>query len=194
MILFAATGMFVQLQLALNAIWGVQPKPGRSIWNMVRSRFLAFVLVFLIGALLILALTAQAALVTLRRFVPAALGSADASVLEGVDWILLIVIQTLLVAVIFKLLPDVQVAWRNVWAGALLTSLLFLLGDYLFSQYLWYAAPASVYGPAGSLVVVMLWVYYSSQILLFGAVFTKQFASRFGKPVEPAPYAMCRPR
>jgi membrane protein len=194
LILFAATGMFLQLQLALNNIWGVQVKPGRGFWNMIRSRLLAFVLVLGVGALLLLSLIANAAMVAVRAYLPPAYWSSEPYLWDGADWLLSLVLLTLLFAMIFKLLPDAIIAWRNVWVGAFITAVLFALGNYLICQYLYRAAPASVYGPAASLVVVMLWVYYSSQILLFGAEFTKHFADRCGHPMRPAAYAVCRPR
>lgn len=192
--LFAVTALFIQLQMALNAIWDVQPKPDRSFWNALRSHLTAFVLVLLIGALLLMSLVAHAAMVTVHAFFPIPFWHNEPLFWEGVDWTVLIVLITLLFAIIFKLLPDAQIAWRNVWIGALITALLFMLGNYLFCQYLYHFAPVAVYGPASCLVVVMLWVYYSSQTLLFGAEFTKHFAKQCGKPVQPAHYAMCRPR
>jgi membrane protein len=193
LVLFAATGLFIQLQMALNAIWRVRPRPGRGIWNMVRSRFFAFVLVLGVGALLLLSLVANAAVVTLKAYRPAARWPLTPVLWEGADWLQSLVLLTLLFAMIFRLLPDAIMAWRNVWVGAFITALLFALGNHLICQYLCRAGFTSVYGPAGCLVVVMLWVYYSSQILLLGAEFTKQFADRFGKPMRPADYAMGRP-
>jgi membrane protein len=192
-ILFASTGLFIQLQLALNTIWSVQPKPGHGLWNMVRSRFLAFVLVLGVGALLVLSLIANTTLVALHAHLPATSWLYEPFVWDGANWVLSLVLVTLLVAMIYKLLPDTIIAWRSVWAGAVLTALLSMLGNYVFGQYLAHVGPASVYGSASCLVVVMLWVYYSSQILLFGAEFTKQCANRYGKPLRPAEYAMCRP-
>jgi membrane protein len=190
LVLFASTGLFTQLQWSLNAIWGVQPKPGRGFWNMLRARFFAFILVLSLGALLVLSLIANTALLALNSFLGPMNGSAEYYLWEGMDWTLTFVLQTFLFAMIYKLLPDAIITWRDVGIGALITALLFALGNFLICQYLSRAAPASVYGPAGSLVVVMLWVYYSSQILLFGAEFTKNFANKYGKPMQPAKYAM----
>jgi membrane protein len=175
--LFASTGLFTQLQMALNAIWGVRPKPGRGFWNMLRSRFFAFLLVLGTGAVLGLSLIANTILLSLNAFLGPMNWTGEYYVWEGVDWILTLVLQAFLFALIYKLLPDVIITWRDVAIGALITALLFALGNFLICQYLYRAAPAPVYGPAGSLVVVMLWVYYSSQILLFGAEFTKNFAN-----------------
>jgi membrane protein len=192
-VLFAATTMFFQLQIALNTIWGVQPKPGRSIWSMVRGRLLAFVMVLGIGSMLVLSLIANAALTTLHAYFPAVSWFGISFLREGMDWFLALLMQTLLFALIFKLLPDVIIAWSDVLVGAALTAVLFALGNYLIGLYLYRAAPASVYGPAGALVIIMLWVYYSSQVVLFGAEFTRHFAKKCGRPMRPARYAMWRP-
>src|SRR5262249_24095803 len=162
--LFASTGLFTQLQWSLNAIWGVQPKPGRGFWNMLRARFFAFTLVLSTGALLVLSLIANTALLAFNSYLGPTNGSAEYYLWEGMDWTLTFVLQTFLFAMIYKLLPDAIITWRDVGIGALITALLFALGNFLICQYLSRAAPASVYGPAGSLVVVMMWVYYSSQI------------------------------
>jgi membrane protein len=191
--LFASTGLFIQLQMALNDIWGVQPKPGRSFWNTIRSRFFAFVLVLGVGALLVLSLVANATLLALHTYLPDASWSDEPYLWDGVNWFLSLLLVTFLMAMIYKLLPDAIIAWRDVWVGAFITALLFGLGNFLLGQYLVRAVPASVYGSASSLVVVMLWVYYSSQILLFGAEFTKHFANMHGNRMRPADYAMCRP-
>jgi membrane protein len=193
LVLFAATGIFMQLQLSLNAIWGVQPKPGRSVWNIIRSRFLAFLLVLGVGALLLLSLIVNAGLVALHAYLPPVSRSGEPFVWEAVDALVSLGLLTVLFAMLYKLLPDAIVSWRDVCVGAFITALLFALGNYLICQYLYWAVPASLYGPAGALVVVMLWVYYSSQILLFGAEFTKHFANKYGQPMRPAAYAMCRP-
>jgi membrane protein len=193
LVLFASTGLFTQLQLALNSIWGVQPKPGRGFWNILRGRFFAFVLVLGTGALLLLSLIANTALLALHAFLGPTSWSGEYLMWEVVNWLLTLVLQTLLFAMIYKLLPDAIITWRDVAIGAFLTALLFALGNSLICQYLYRAAPASVYGPAGSLVVVMLWVFYSSQTLLFGAELTKNFANKYGKPMQPANYAICRP-
>src|SRR5262249_37509686 len=128
----------------------------------------------------------------LHAYLPEASWSDEPYLWDGVNWLLSLVLVTLLMAMIYKLLPDAIIAWRDVWVGAFITALLLVLGNFLIGQFLIRAAPASAYGSASCLVVVMLWVYYSSQILLFGAEFTKQFANKFGKPMRLAEYAMCR--
>jgi membrane protein len=189
LVLFGATPMFIQLQAALNAIWGVQPKPGSGLWAMIRGRFLAFVLVLAFGALLVLLLIANAVLAAVHGFLPTASWSGDSYLWEGVHWLLLLGLLTLLFAMIYKLLPDAIIAWRDVWVGAAITAVLFALGNYFIGFYLGRMAPGFTYGAASSIMVVMLWVYYSSQVLLFGAELTKNFTQRYGKPVRPAEYA-----
>jgi membrane protein len=192
-VLFAATGMFAQLQMALNSIWGVQNKPGEGLWGMLRGRFFAFLLLMVIGALLLLLLAFNTGLVALETHLPDSNWSGQLYLWEGVNWLLLLGLQTLFFAMTYKLLPDVIITWRDVWIGAAITAVLFALGNYLMSKYLCRVAGEFAYGPAGSLVVVMLWVYYSSQVVLFGAEFTKHFANKYGRPMRPADYAMCRP-
>jgi membrane protein len=161
---------------------------------MVRGRFLAFGLILGLGALLLLLLTASTVLAALHTALPEASWSGYPYFWEGVNWLLLLVLQTILFAMIYKLLPDAIITWRDVWVGAFITALLFELGNYLFAFYLCRVAPASAYyGAASSLVVVMLWVYYSSQALLFGAEFTKHFTHKYGEPVRPTDYATSLP-
>lgn len=169
--------VFGELQDALNTIWGVTPRPGRTILTIVRERFWAFALVVGIGLLLMVSLVVSAWLAAVGRFF-AHLLPAPAAVLETVDIAISFCIITILFAVIFKLLPDVRLAWRNVWLGAALTSLLFTAGKAAFGFYLGRTTFSSAYGAAGSLVVILLWVYYSAQILFFGAEFTKVRARR----------------
>jgi membrane protein len=192
-VVFAATGLFTQLQAALNSIWGVRPRPGRGLWIIVRSRIVAFVVVVGIGLLMLVSLGANAVLVVVHRILPPATWPGGLDPWDGVNSILSIGLLTLLFAMIYKLLPDAIIAWRDVWVGAFITALLFSLGNFLMSLYFTIAAPALVYGAAGSLVVVMLWVYYSAQILLFGAEFTKNFANAYGQTMRPADYAVSRP-
>ncbi|HEY1376424.1 MAG TPA: YihY/virulence factor BrkB family protein [Gemmataceae bacterium] len=193
LILFAATALFTQLQLALNAIWEVRPKPGRGLWVMVRNRFLAFLLVLGTGALLLVSLTTNSVLIVLHDLLPAPSAPRGLYLWDGLNWLTSLGLMTLLLAMIFKLLPDAVITWRDVVVGAFITAVLFGLGNYLICQYLCRFAAGGVYGAAGSLTVVMLWVYYSSQILLFGAEFTRHFADRHGEPIRPAAHAMCHP-
>jgi membrane protein len=183
-LLFGATGLFGQLQDALNTIWEVTPKPGRGVMGIIKDRFLSFTMVLGIGFLLMVSLVISAALASLNEF----LGSlfADMAILgQGLNSIISFGVITLLFAMIYKVLPDVEIAWGDVWIGAAVTALLFTIGKFLIGLYIGHSAVASSYGAAGALVVVLLWVYYSAQILLLGAEFTQVYAKKFGSHIVP---------
>ena len=181
--------VFGELQDALNTIWGVTSRPGRGFLVMLRERFWSFTLVVGIGFLLLVSLAVSAWLAALSGFF-AHLLPAPAMVLEAVNFVISFGAITFLFAMMFKLLPDVYVAWRDVWLGAALTSLLFTLGKVVIGLYLGRATIGSAYGAAGSLVIVLLWVYYSTQILFFGAEFTKVWARRRGTVATPTEAAV----
>lgn len=188
--LFGATGVFVQLQDALNTIWKVAPKPGRPILSMLRDRLLSFVLVFGTALLLLLLLVVSTTLAALHRFLsPDALPDV-ARWWQVINVLISLGASTLLFAMIFKILPDVRIAWRDVWIGAAVTAVLFTAGKYLLGLYLGQSSTTSAFGAAASLVIILLWVYYSAQILLFGAEFTRAYADRFGSHVHPAANAV----
>lgn len=181
---FGASGVFNQLKDALNTIWGVTPKPGRGVWGVLKARLESFLLVLGIGFLLGLSLIANAVVATLVKFLSHWL-PGGAAVWQAVDLLVSFAVITVLFAFLYKILPDVKVAWSDVWIGAAVTSGLFALGRYLIGLYLSRVGIASLYGAAGSLVVLLLWVYYSAQILLFGAEFTCVYANRYGSWVLP---------
>jgi membrane protein len=189
-LLFAIAGLFSQLQSALNAIWGVKPKPGLGIWTAVRMRLTSFLLVGVSGLVLLVALAASTALAAVGGYLPEADLPGGLSLLEVLDWVVSLAILTFMLALVYKLLPDVHIRWRVVWVGAVLTAVLFTLGNYLIGLYLGRTSPASAYGAAGSLVVVLLWVYYSSQVLLLGAHLTRSYAARAGEQARPTTYAL----
>ena len=183
-LVFGLWGVFGELQDGLNTIWGVTPKPGRRIRDVVKARFLSFAMVVGIGFLLLVSLVLSAWLATVSRYVGTLL-PAPAPVLESVNFVISFAVITFSFALIFKLLPDVKVAWRDVWLGAAATSLFFTIGKLLIGLYLGRSAVASAYGAAGSLVVIVVWVYHSAQILLFGAEFTKVWTRRRGSGFVP---------
>ena len=187
--LFGASGVFGQLQDALNTIWGVKAKPTRGIWGFLRSRFLSFAMVAGICFLLLVSLTIEALLKGFSHYVQSILPGGIVIALS-VYLIFDFVVVVLLFALIFKSLPDVKIQWRDVWIGAVLTAILFGIGKWLLGFYLGSGAAASAYGAASSLITLLLWVYYSSQILLFGAEFTQVYAARAGREFEPDEYAV----
>jgi membrane protein len=172
-------GVFGELQDGLNTIWGVTPKPGRRVRDMVKERFWSFAMVVGTGFLLLVSLVVTAWLAAMSTYVSYLL-PAPAVALEALNSVISLAVITGAFALIFKLLPDVRIAWRDVWLGAAVTSLLFTVGKFLIGLYLGKSAVASAYGAAGSLVIIVVWVYYSTQILLLGAEFTKVWTKRRG--------------
>lgn len=187
-LIITATGLFIELQDALNTVWRVEVKPGRGVWGFVRDRLLSFAMVVGIGFLLLVSLLVSTALAAFSKYVNELMpGLGILPVVMG-DVISFLVILVLF-ALIFKVLPDVKIAWRDVWVGGVVTSLLFTAGKFLLGWYLGRSTTVSAYGGAGSIVLILLWVYYSAQILFFGAEITKVYANRFGTRLRPVSYA-----
>jgi membrane protein len=188
-ILFGATGVFAQLQSSLNKIWNVEAKPGKGIWSFLRNRILSFGMVLGIGFLLLVSLAVSAAIAALDTYVTGIFPGAE--VLIGiVTAVFGLAVITFLFAMIFRFLPDVKIAWKDVWVGAVTTSVLFLIGKVLIGLYLGNSSVASTYGAAGSLVILLLWIYYSTQILFFGAEITQVYARRYGSGIVPSENAV----
>ena len=187
-LLIGAGGVVSQLQTSLNKIWGVEPKSGQGIWVFIRQRFISFAMVLAVGFILLVSLVATALLTAFSQFVGGLIGGA-AFVAHSLDIVVSFVFVTLLFAMIYKFVPDVKIHWKDVWIGAALTSILFTIGKFLIGLYLGSSGVTSAYGAAGSLVTVLLWVFYSSLIFLLGAEFTQAYASTYGSGVAPAPYA-----
>ncbi|WP_192037082.1 YihY/virulence factor BrkB family protein [Halomonas sp. YLGW01] len=184
-LLAGATTVFAQMQFSLNTIWGVTPHPsGNSILKFIKSRVLSLAVVLSIGFLLLVSLILG---VVVRAVLNAANGlwPGIGFMVGGLEILISLAIIALLFATIFKVLPDVVLAWKEVVVGACVTAVLFSLGRYGIAVYLTYTATASTYGAAGSVVLILLWVYYSSLILLFGAAFTKCHLLAQGKPIVP---------
>ena len=187
--LFGASGVFGQLQDALNTIWGVKAKPGLGIWGFLRARFLSFAMVAGICFLLLVSLAIEAILKAFSQYVQSVLPGGIV-IAVTVYLVFDFAVVVLLFAMIFKLLPDVKIQWRDVWIGAVMTAILFGIGKWLLGFYLGSGAAGSAYGAASSLITLLLWVYYSSQILLFGAEFTQVYAAQAGRAFKPSEYAV----
>jgi membrane protein len=188
-LLFGASGVFGQLHDALNTIWEVQPKPGRGIFGVIRDRFISFTMILGVGFLLMVSLVVSAAL--------AALGDVLGGLLPGPEFLLQIInlivalaVITVLFALIFKVLPDAEIAWGDVWIGAFVTAVLFTIGKFALGLYLGKSDVGSAFGAAGSLIIILVWIYYSSQILFLGAEFTQVYANTYGSRVVPAEHAV----
>jgi len=185
MLLLGATGVFAQLQEALNTIWSVEEKPGEGLWKLLKDRFVSLMAVLGTGFLLLISLIISAGL----SAIGAALGNflpVPGFLLQIINFFVSFAIVTLLFAMIYKLLPDISIQWGDVWIGAIIASLLFTIGKFLIGLYLGTSGVTSTYGAAGSLITVLLWVYYSSLIFFLGAEFTQVYAREYGSGVVPA--------
>jgi membrane protein len=187
--LFGASGVFGQLQEALNTIWGVKAKPGAGLWAFLRARFLSFAMVAGVCFLLLISLTVESVLRGLSNYLQNLLPGGH--ILALILFLILdLGVVIVLFAMIFRFLPDVKIAWRDVWIGASLTAVLFVVGKFLLGLYLGSGAAGSAYGAASSLITLLLWIYYSAQILLFGAEFTQVYTHAYGSLVVPEDHAV----
>jgi membrane protein len=183
-LLYGATRTFVMLRQTLNLMWGVQPNPKVSIKGYLTGQLLSFALVLGIGFLLVLSLLASAGLAAVSRFMGDVL-PLPVFFFQVINFICSTALITLLVAFVFKVLPEVEIAWSDVWIGSLSTALLFTLGNFILGWYLAKSSISSAYGAASSLAVLLFWVYYSAQILFLGAEFTQVYANKYGSKVQP---------
>jgi len=185
---FGASGVFTQLKDALNTIWNVEPKKAGGIMAMLRQQFLSVTMVMGVGFLLLVSLVLDTAIAAVGHYASGLLPGGEA-LWHALELLLSFGVVTVLFALMFRYLPDVKIEWRDVWLGAGFTSLLFVLGKFALGLYIAKAAPGSSFGAAGSLVVVLVWVYWSAQILFFGAEFTQVYARTHGshsKATAPA--------
>lgn len=186
-----ATTVFAQMQQSLNQIWDVAPRPKRNnLWLFIKSRLLSLTIILSIGFIMLVSLLLSVALRSIMAFAEEWL-PVPGWAMVGMELVLSLLVITLLFAAMFKILPDVKLSWRDVLLGAFITAILFTAGRSLISIYLAYTATASAYGAAGSLALLLLWVNYSSMILLFGASFTRAHLEGRGKPIRPKSTAVC---
>jgi membrane protein len=183
-LLFGAGGVVGQLQTSIDTIWGVAPKTGQGLWGFIRTRFLTFAMVLAIGFLLLVSLAITAFVAGLSQVMGNLLGGAE-FIAHVLELVVSFGLTTVLFAMIYKFLPDVQIQWKDVWIGAALTSILFTIGKFLIGLYLGTSGVTSTFGAAGSLITVLLWVYYSSLIFFLGAEFTQVYATHYGSGVVP---------
>ncbi|MBD1920908.1 YihY/virulence factor BrkB family protein [Microcoleus sp. FACHB-831] len=184
LLFFGASGVFAELQDSLNTIWEVAPKPDAGVKNILRSRFLSFTMVLVIGFLLLVSLVLSAGLAALGNYFGNLVPNL-AILWQTLNFLISFGVITVLFAMIYRILPDAKIAWGDVWIGAAITSLLFSIGKWLIGLYLGNSSVGSTYGAAGSFVVLLLWVNYSAQILFFGAEFTQVYANKFGSQIVP---------
>ncbi|MBB6609525.1 YihY/virulence factor BrkB family protein [Pontibacter sp. Tf4] len=186
----AATGLFVSLQDSLNEIWFVKPKPKRGYIKLVLDRFLSFGMILAIAIILLLSLLANTVLVIVGDFLTARLSGWVVYILHLANFMSSLVMMTFLFGCIYKFLPDAKIKWRDVWVGAVVTAVLFSVFRGIIGFYLGKNDVASVYGAAGSVVIILTWVFFTSQIIFFGAVFTFVYSRKYGHNIYPATYAV----
>jgi membrane protein len=189
LLLVGATGVLVQLQTALNEVWNVEADPDQGFKNLVRKRLLSFGMILAIGFLLLVSLIVSSVIAGFSGYFSTIAPGLD-SLVQLFNFVVGFGITTLLFAMIFKYVPDVVIAWGDVWFGAAITALLFSIGKFVIGLYLGNSGFGSTYGAAGSVIILLVWVFYSAQILFFGAELTQVFAQRFGSQIRPNQYAV----
>lgn len=186
--IFGATAVFVQLQDALNRIWGVQPSPDKFWWSLLMTRVVSFGVVLSIGFLLLVSLLISAAITTVSETLSLQLPGGS-TLWYYIDLFSSLLVITLLFTLLFRYLPDARIAWRDVWVGALITAVLFTVGKRLIGYYLGHSAVTSIYGAAGSLVALLFWIYYSALIIFFGAEIAQVYSRLYGHEIKPRRFA-----
>lgn len=189
-LIIGATGIFSEMQDSLNKIWGLRTKTRKVWWKLLVDRLISFSLILSLGFVLIVSLALNAVVAALSTKIGILFAGMGETVLLVIDNVISLLITTVLFGTIFKVLPDAKIRWKDVMIGAMVTSILFMLGKYGIGLYLGTSKLASIYGAAGSVMIIMIWVYYSSAILYLGAVFTKVYATNFGGKIYPNDYSV----
>ena len=184
-LIFSATTVFVSLQTSLNKMWGIKPKPDKGWLKYIINRLLSFAMVVSFGFVLLVSLLLDTILVLVQNKVNLIFDGLTAYLVAAANLVVSMAIITLIFALLFKILPDAKIRWRDVWVGAFITTVLFTVGKYLIGFYLGNSNINSAYGAAGAFVIILIWVYYSTLIFLFGAEFTSVYASKHGKGIVP---------
>jgi len=189
-LLIGATTMFGELQDSINTIWGLKPKPKLGLWLLLKNRLLSFGLIAVLGFLLLVTLAVTAVIAGLSDRIQQMVPSVGPAIMFVITGLLTLAITTFLFSVVFKVLPDARMEWKQVWPGAIATSILFLLGKFGISFYIGTSDIGSSFGAAGSMIILLVWIYYSSIILYFGAEFTRAYDVKYTKGIIPNQYAV----
>lgn len=189
-LVFTSTTIFVDIQDSINAIWGIKPKPKKGWLKLIIDRLLSFSMVLGLGFLLIASLLVNSFIMLFTNYLNQIIPGISINMLNWINTGITFLVITILFGFIFKVLPDAKVRNKDIIGGAVFTSLLFMLGRFGISLYLQYNATASAFGAAGSVIILLLWIYYSAAILYFGAEFTKEHSKVFGDGIQPSPYAV----
>jgi membrane protein len=189
-LVFSATTVFISLQTSINKIWGIKPKPERGFLKYIIDRLLSLAMVISLGFLLLVSLVIDTALVVIQNGLSVVFAGWTLYVVTTINILISLGLITLIFAMMFKVLPDAKIKWKDVWVGSLITTMLFTLGKYLIGFYLGNSSVNSAYGAAGSLVIILIWVYYSTVIFLFGAELTSVYTEKTGSEIKPYQHAV----
>jgi len=189
-LMLGASSMFVEIQDSLNIIWRVKAKPKKGWLKLLQNRFLSFSLIISLGFLLLVSLILNIAINALSTRLVHFFPLVTVTLFDLINLAITLIVITILFSIVFKFLPDVKIKWKDVRTGAIFTALLFMFGQYLIGLYLQYTAQGSAYGAAGSIIIILVWIYYTSVILYIGAEFTQVYAEAIGSKIEPAEYAV----
>ena len=189
-LIIGATAVFAEIQDSINTIWGLKAKPNKGLWKILRNRFLSFSVIVSLGFLLLVSLALSAVIEALNERLKASFPDVAVIIFYILNLVISFVVITALFAVIFKVLPDAKTKWKDIFPGALASGILFMIGKFAISFYIGKAHVGSTYGAAGSLVIILLWVYYSAMILYLGAEFAKTWSSTKGSSMQPNDYAV----
>ena len=189
-LIFGASGVFGEIQESINIIWQVRPKPKKSWVKVIKDRLLSFSMIATLGFLLLISLVINGALLVMSDHLKSYLPNFTVVFFNVINVVISFIVITVLFCVIFKVLPDVKIRWRDVLSGALFTAVLFMIGRLVIGIYVAQSATSSTYGAAGSLIAILLWVYYTAAILYFGAEFTRAYADFKGIQIQPAEFAV----
>jgi len=190
LLIYGSTSIFTQLQTSLNTIWGVKSHPKKGLIKYIRDRVLSFTLVIAMGFLMLVSLVINALLVALSKYFQGLLPETSLHIFRIGETLFSFIVITFIFAMIYKSLPDVKIKWKYVWAGAIFTAIFFVLGKYIIGFYIGNSRISTTYGAAASIVFLLIWVYYSSQILFFGAEFTQAYTHELGGRLFPTEYAV----
>ncbi|WP_373709741.1 YihY/virulence factor BrkB family protein [Kaistella sp.] len=188
-LVFGATTIFFQLQKALNDLWDVQPAPKKAIVKFLLDRANSLGMILVIGFLLMITMVLSSAISLLNNFITFRLGLETYILMEIVNYVIGFILVVAVFAFMFKVLPDVEISWRSVWVGALLTAVLFTIGKMLLSLYFGELKPTSAFGKAGTIILIMMWINYSCMLIFFGAEFTKVYSIKKGYKIVPSRHA-----
>ncbi len=189
-LIFASTTFFATLQESLNSVWNLKPKPTNGIMKMIKVRLFSFGIVLSIALLMLVSLLLSAAISILSDYLSSIFPGISIFIIKLIDFAISAGVISVLFALIYKYLPDAIIRWKDVWVGAIVTALLFALGKFLISFYISKSDPGSAYGAAGSIIIILIWIYYSSLIVFFGSELAQQYAERFGQSIRPKQHAV----